>query len=226
MKNFLRALIGIIPFTVSALMMPYFVKWYERFGLVLAALMVSWCLWHLLNKQSVRIEPKSISFKGTGEWAQKSFRIVNDTDQPIYSFRTYIDIKDLSLNDVDIELFKEYQNTANQFVPKSQNVVYIFGFTRTEKQVKKRGKVVSTYCIDARKDLRFYISARQGVVIKFDPVEWEKNESGVNFQKLGENQPMTVPAPLPSNIGDKNGKVLVPGEASHMKVMLFKNVQK
>jgi len=151
---------------------------------------------------------------------------VNDSEQPIYNFRTYIDIGNFSLNDVDIDLFKEYQNTANQFVLESQNVIYVLGFTHTEKQVEKRGKVISTYRIDAKKDLRFYISARRGMVIRFYPVEWNKDESGVGFQKLDENQPIAITAPLPSNIGDKSGKLLVSGKASHMKVMLFKNIQK
>jgi hypothetical protein len=165
-----------------------------------------------LDLSSVRIEPNSFQFErahqGRGQWTQKSFKLINSSQRPVYRFRVFVSSSNSSPEDFEISLIKENQDTASNFDPQDPRFCGLFDF----KGPGVKGKVLNIYKIEAGKELVFYLRAKPGILVKFDFVDWDPEESGLGIN----GNDLRSEVYLPSNLAK------VTGATSNHKTLFFK----
>lgn len=169
-----------------------------------------------MDFSSVRIEPRVLNFIGGEDWVQKSFKLVNDSNRPIYRFRAYVSSTNSSIENVEIFFPNENQITAKEYDPQKHATCFIFHIKTHE---GREGKLLNIYKIPQEEEIDFYIKAKGGTTINFDPVEWDPEESGIKLQDKGATE---VPIFFTSNLGNNVGEIKISGEFKEMKIMFFK----
>ncbi len=171
--------------------------------------------------KSIGAEPDTFKFDRDGVWVQKSFRIFNGTDKPVYALRLYLDLHGETPRNIQIDLFPEYQEMSRDHDYSSQRAFVVFPVAGEGKDIAITGLLITAYRLDPRQQLWFYIKAKAGMTADFTNIEWDTEEAGVSLTKPNDEQ-MILDAPLTSNLGDGKGKARISFKVDGMKVMLFK----
>ena len=135
--------------------------------------------WYYRDNANVHVGPRMLRFEPKANARhQKSLQVVNNLDVPVYNLRAFARISGASGKEFfDLELVRDPLKPARAAMPDPRDTVFVFSVIHKETDAL----LIVIPRLKAKKKLDMVVSCDKTASLRFNLLEWQREDPGVQL---------------------------------------------